>query len=87
MTADRTPEDCADQGANLDFDPEADDRAAYVRALIAARAPEISAADLALLGDAPDPDTLPASIGQQILEVLDHMMTRMDALERAVRAG
>jgi hypothetical protein len=61
------------------------DRGDYARRLIAARAPEVGPAELAALGAAPDPDLLPASIGERILEVLDHMMTRMERLEAAVR--
>jgi hypothetical protein len=63
------------------------DRAAYVRRLILARCPELSEADLAALGDAaPDPDALPPTIGEQILDVIGHMMDRLDRIERAVRA-
>ncbi len=61
------------------------DRAAYARALIASRCPELDPADLAALGDAPDPDMLPATIGVQIMEVLERMADRMDAFERVVR--
>jgi len=92
------PADPADQPANLPLGPEdadpsrsadlrngaEDDRAAYVRSLIASRCPELSTDDLALLGE-PDPDAIPASIGVQILEVLDRLMDRMDRME--ARAG
>jgi hypothetical protein len=57
------------------------DRERIVR-LIRARCPELSDADLATLAAAPDPDALPAKIGEQILEVLSHLMDRMDGLER-----
>ena len=64
--------------------PEAD-RAAYVRALIASRCPELSDSDLTLLHAPPDPDTLPGSIGEAILEVCERMADRLDALESAAR--
>jgi hypothetical protein len=65
--------------------PSDDDRDRILR-LIMARCPELSEADLALLGDTqPDPDMLPASIGAQILDVISHMADRLDALEKAVR--
>jgi hypothetical protein len=64
------------------------DHAAYVRALIAARCPEIDLADLAMLQDqhpAPrpsDPDTgIPVEIAARILDVLGHLMDRMERLE------
>jgi hypothetical protein len=62
-----------------------------VMRLIRARCVDVlTDADLALLGDAaPDPDALPASIGAQILEVVERMADRLDAFERrlAVRAA
>jgi hypothetical protein len=61
-----------------------DDRAAYVRALIASRCPELGPSDLAMLAEA-DPHALPGSIGVQIMEVLERMADRMDAFERVVR--
>ena len=63
-----------------------DDRDRIVR-LIRHRCPELSEADLAALGDAPDPDMLPASIGVQILDVIIRMADRLDALEKAAGAG
>ncbi len=63
--------------------PVSDDRADYVRRLIASRRPGLTEADLAEVA-VPDPDALPASIGEQVMEVLDFMMTRMDRIERAV---
>lgn len=65
-----------------------DDRAAYVRCLIASRCPELGPSDLAMLTEAtPDPDMLPARIGVQIMAVLERMADRMDAFEKAVRAA
>lgn len=62
-----------------------DDRDRIVR-LIMARCPELTDADLAMLAEAAaDPDMLPASIGVQIMTVLERMADRMDAFERVVR--
>jgi hypothetical protein len=55
--------------------------------LIMARCPELSDAARAALGAAPDPDALPATIGQQILDAISFMMDRLDRIERAVRAA
>jgi hypothetical protein len=58
-----------------------------IRRLIAARVPELDPADIA---DAfgvtaqPDPDSVPAEIVAEVLEVVDHLMNRMDRLEEAV---
>jgi hypothetical protein len=66
--------------------PDGDDRADFARRLIAARCPELGPSDLAMLAEA-DPDMLPVAIGAQILDVLQHLMDRMDALEQTVRVG
>jgi hypothetical protein len=55
-----------------------------VRRLIAARVPDLTEADLRELSAL---DTLPAAIGEQILDVIAHMADRLDKIERAVRAG
>jgi hypothetical protein len=66
-----------------------DDRVDYVRRLVAARIPELSETDPAQLGDAEsDPDDrLPASIAEQILQIVEMLVDRMDALEAAVSPG
>ncbi len=73
--------------AELPADPAPESDRDRVLSLIRARCPELSEDDLALLAPAPDPDALPAAIGEQILDVLDHLMTRMENLEAAVREG
>jgi hypothetical protein len=63
-----------------------DDRLEYARRLIASRCPELDPADLAALAEAaPDPNALPGSISEQILDAIGHMMDRLDRIERAVR--
>ena len=58
-----------------------DERLEYVRRLIAARIPELSE-DLALLALPDDPEEmLPASILQQVVEILDRMTARQDQIE------
>ena len=66
--------------------PQDIDRVSYVRTLVAHRCPELSEADLAMSAEPDQGDTLPSSIGAQIVEILDHMMTRMDRIEKAVMA-
>ena len=80
-------DDRASQGANL---PLATEDAARDRVLgiIRARCGDVlTDNDLALLSVGKfadrDPDTLPASIGEDILDVLAHMMDRMDKIERS----
>jgi hypothetical protein len=74
----------------IDSNPDALEagRAAYVRALILARCPELSERDLALLADAPsDLDAgIPVNIADQIMDVLLAFEERLDRIERAVRA-
>jgi hypothetical protein len=70
--------------------PDEDDRAAYVRSLIAARCPEIDLDDLPALTHAsmePSAETLPVEITEQVLDVVDHMMDRLDTLEARVEAN
>jgi hypothetical protein len=57
-------------------------RAAYARRLILARCPELTDADLAALAQ-PEADTLAVEVGEQILEVLEALETRMTELEFA----
>jgi hypothetical protein len=68
-----------------------DDRAAYIRALIAHRCPEIEPEDLAALADtasteaiAPPAEMLPVEIGERIVEVLDLMMGRLDEIAETI---
>ncbi len=74
---------------SVDVPEGAGDRAAYVRALIAGRCPELTEADLAkfLAGSSqPDPDAgIPVEIADQILDVLHHLMDRMSRLEQLAR--
>src|SRR5208282_5139483 len=61
-----------------------DDRSDYARRVVAARCPELSDADLAsLVGAPPDPDAIPAAVGEQIMDLLDRMADRLEAVERA----
>jgi hypothetical protein len=69
-----------------------DDRAAYIRALVAHRCPEIEPADLATLATLTQAVTtpvkmLPEEISRDILEVLDLMLGRLDELADAVGAN
>jgi hypothetical protein len=69
-----------------------DDRAAYVRAMILARCPELGPADLALIGTLhPGPPTaepdLPMEIGRDIMAVLAAMDERLDDLVEAIGDG
>jgi hypothetical protein len=58
-----------------------DDRAAYIRAIIRHRAPEVSDADLALITSmGPSAETLPVEIGEQIMDVLEAMEAKLDQL-------
>jgi hypothetical protein len=60
-----------------------DDRAAYVRNLIAVRCPEIEPDDFALITQPATPTTepdLPPEIGEQILDVLAEMGDRLDRI-------
>lgn len=61
-------------------------RDAYVLDLIAARCPEITADDLAVLSQPDEPlaEQIPLEVGAQILEVVDHLMARMERLEAKV---
>jgi hypothetical protein len=77
-------------------------RAAYIRALVTHRCPEIEPADLALIGTiqpaapsadnasteaiAPPAEMLPVEIGERIVEVLDLMMGRLDDLALMIPA-
>lgn len=61
-----------------------DDRTAYVRNLIAARAPELSDDDIAALVAEP-PDTLPVEIANQVLEVIEAMQDRLESLAESLR--
>jgi hypothetical protein len=64
-----------------------DDRAAYVRALIASRCPELGPADLATLAVRPDPDAgIPPEIADQIMDVLLAFEARLERIENAVRS-
>jgi hypothetical protein len=63
---------------------EADDRAAYVINLARHRCPELSETDLAALAKPVSAETLPAEIGEQIMDVLNAMMDRLDRLAEAV---
>jgi hypothetical protein len=56
------------------------DRLDTIHRLIAARAPELSDADLALLAAGSD-NTLPVAIAEQVMVVLDQMEARMTELE------
>jgi hypothetical protein len=58
-----------------------DDRLSYLIDMIRHRVPEATEADLALLAPPPDPDMLPASILQQVVEVIDKMAARQDRFE------
>ncbi len=59
-----------------------DDRLNYIRALIGHRCPELGPDDLALLAPPEDPEEmLPASILQQVVEILDRMTARQDQIE------
>jgi hypothetical protein len=81
--------DIAPGGPSANLPKVADDRGEYARRLVAQRAPELDAADLAALAR-PDPDDtgIPPAIAEQILGVLGHLMDRMDALEGlAARLG
>ena len=58
-----------------------DDRAAYIHALIAARCPEVTDADLALITSMePSAEMLPVEIGEQIMDVLEAMEAKQDQL-------
>jgi hypothetical protein len=63
--------------------PTNDERGEYALRLIAARCPELSEAEIALLRDSQlDPDAIPTNIADQILSVVERMADRMDAFER-----
>jgi hypothetical protein len=74
-----------------------DDRAAYIRALVAHRCPEIGPADVALIGTihpgAPTADTasvealLPVEIGEQIMDAIAALEEKLDQLVEAVGDG
>jgi hypothetical protein len=62
--------------------PASDDRDRILRLIMARCGDVLTEADLlAALADAPDPDALPGSIGEQILDVIGHLADRMDRLE------
>ena len=68
-----------------------DERAAYIRALVAHRCPEIGQEDFAALADtasteaiAPPTEMLPVEIGERIVEVLDLMMGRLDEIAETI---
>ena len=67
------------------------DRAAYVRALVAHRCPEIGPADLALITTtypaAPSAEMLPVEIGRDIMSVLEAMESKLDQLVEAIGDG
>jgi hypothetical protein len=66
-------------------DMRTDDRDRVLR-LIMARCPELSDRDLALLvAAAPDPDAIPSSVADKILDVVLALEDRMTALEEPVR--
>jgi hypothetical protein len=71
--------------------PEPDDRAAYIRALVAHRCEEIGPADLALIGTihpaGPSAEMLPVEIGEQIIDAIAAMGAKLDALAEAVALG
>jgi hypothetical protein len=60
------------------IDPTDPGRAAYVRALLAARCPELTPADLAAL--APPADLAP-EVGEAALRLVDVIMARLAAVE------
>jgi hypothetical protein len=65
-----------------------DDRAEYVRRLIAARVPELTEAEITeAFTPPPDADAIPGHIGLQIMEVLDRMSDRMEGFERQFAAS
>jgi hypothetical protein len=59
-----------------------DDRAAYVRALIAHRCPELTDADLAFTTITPD--DLPLEVADKIGEVLDLLERKLESLESLI---
>jgi hypothetical protein len=63
-----------------------DERADYLMRLIRCRVPEATEADLAAISqhNLAEDETLPTAVGEQILEVLDLMMARLDRLEEKV---
>jgi hypothetical protein len=67
--------------------PQACSRTAYVRDLIAQRAPEIESSEIAEAFALPlDDDTgIPPRVAEQILLVLDRMADRMDGFENRLR--
>jgi hypothetical protein len=71
--------------------PEPADRAAYVRSLILARCPELTDADLALIGivhpAAPSAEMLPVEIGEQIMDAIVALENKVDWLAEAVAVG
>jgi hypothetical protein len=69
-----------------DDDLDLSERGEYVRQLVLGRCPEVSADEIAeAFAALPDPDAIPGPIGALILEVLDRLADRMDALETAGR--
>ena len=65
-----------------------DERLAYVIDLVRHRCPELGPADLALLVPPDDPEEmLPASILQQVVEILDRMTARQDQIESRFAAA
>ena len=61
-----------------------DDRAGYVRRLLAARLPELTDADIVSLAQ-PDFDTgVPAEISDKIADVIEAMEVRLSGLEQVV---
>ena len=66
------------------FDPAPQDERDRILRLIMARCPELTEADLALLGDAPDPDLgIPVEIADRILDLIAAFEARLIASERA----
>jgi hypothetical protein len=68
--------------------PDEDDRAAYVRALLAHRCPELGPADLALIGTihpgGPSAEMLPVEIGEQIMDAIAAVDAKLDAMTEAI---
>lgn len=54
------------------------DRLDYIRAIIRHRVPEVTDADLAVVAE--QPDTLPVEIANQVLEVVEALEAKLEAL-------
>ena len=68
-------------------DRDSDDRAAYVRALIPHRCPEVTDDDLAAaFGSTQPAELLPIEIGKDIMAVLAAMEAKLDRLAETVGA-